>query len=42
MPLQRAVQWFSLLITAAAIVALWRYKLVIIPVIGACAASGLR
>ena len=34
-------EWFSLLITAAAFVALWRYKLGVIPVIGACAAAGL-
>ena len=34
-------EWFSLLITTAAFVALWRFKLGIIPVIGACAAAGL-
>ena len=34
-------EWFSLLITIAAFVALWRYKVGIIPVIGACAAAGL-
>jgi len=34
-------EWFSLLITVAAFLALWRYKVGIIPVIGACAAVGL-
>ena len=34
-------EWFSLLITIAAFVALWYYKVGIIPVIGACAAAGL-
>jgi len=34
-------EWFSLLITIAAFIALWRYKIGIIPVIGACAVVGL-
>jgi chromate transporter len=34
-------EWFSLLITLGAFLALWRYKLGIIPVIGACALAGL-
>ncbi|MGB5472882.1 MAG: chromate transporter, partial [Gammaproteobacteria bacterium] len=34
-------EWLSLLITVAAFLALWRYKVGIIPVIGACAAVGL-
>ena len=33
--------WFSLLITLAAFIALWRYKVGIIPVIGASALAGL-
>ncbi len=40
-PLAGRFEWFSLLITIAAFVALWRYKVGIIPVIGACAAAGL-
>jgi chromate transporter len=40
-PLTGRFEWFSLLITIAAFVALWRYKVGIIPVIGACAAAGL-
>ena len=34
-------EWFSLLITIAAFIALWRYKVGIIPVIGASALAGL-
>jgi len=34
-------EWFSALIGIAAFVALWRYKVGIIPVIGGCAAAGL-
>jgi chromate transporter len=34
-------EWFSLLIGTAAFVALFKYKIGIIPVIGACAAIGL-
>ncbi len=34
-------EWFSLAITLAAFVALWRFKVHIIPVLGACAATGL-
>jgi chromate transporter len=34
-------EWFALVIAVAALVALWRYKLGIIPVIGACALAGL-
>jgi hypothetical protein len=36
-----AFEWLSLLIGAAAFVALWRFKVGVIPVIGACAAAGL-
>jgi chromate transporter len=34
-------EWFSLLVTIAAFIALWRYKVGIIPVIGASALAGL-
>jgi chromate transporter len=34
-------QWISVLIGAAAFVALWRFKIGIIPVIGTCGAAGL-
>lgn len=40
-PLSGPFEWFSLLISAAAFVALWRYKIGIIAVIGTCAAMGL-
>ncbi len=40
-PFAGRFEWFSLLITVAAFLALWRYKVGIIPVIGACAAVGL-
>jgi chromate transporter len=40
-PFSGRFEWFSLLITLTACVALWRYKVGIIPVIGACAAAGL-
>ena len=40
-PLSGRFEWFSLLISAAAFVALWRYKVGIIPVIGCCAVAGL-
>lgn len=40
-PFTGPFEWVSLLITVAAFVALWRFKLGIIPVIGACAAAGL-
>lgn len=33
--------WFALVVGVAAFVALWRYKIGVIPVIGACAAAGL-
>jgi chromate transporter len=39
-PFSGRFEWFSLLITVGAFVALWRYKVGIIPVIGACAAAG--
>ncbi len=39
-PLSGRFEWFALLITVAAFVALWRYKIGIIPVIAACAAAG--
>jgi len=34
-------EWFSALIGIAAFVALWRYKVGIIPVIGGCGGAGL-
>jgi chromate transporter len=34
-------EWFSLLVGLAAIVALWRFKAGMIPVIFACGAAGL-
>ena len=40
-PFAGRFEWFSLLITVAAFVALWRYKVGIIPVIAACAVAGL-
>ena len=40
-PFAGRFEWFSLLITIGAFLALWRYKVGIIPVIGACAAAGL-
>jgi chromate transporter len=40
-PFAGRFEWFSLLITVAAFVALWRYKIGIIPVIGASALAGL-
>lgn len=40
-PFAGRFEWFSLLITAGAFIALWRYKAGIIAVIGACAAVGL-
>jgi len=40
-PFSGRFEWFSLLITIGAFLALWRYKIGIIPVIGACAAAGL-
>jgi len=40
-PFSGRFEWFSLLITIGAFLALWRYKLGIIPVIGTCAALGL-
>jgi len=40
-PLAGRFEWFSLAITVAAFVALWRFKVGIIPVIGACAVAGL-
>ena len=40
-PFTGRFEWFSLLITVGAFVALWRYKVGVIPVIAACAAAGL-
>jgi len=40
-PFGGSFEWFSLLITIAAFLALWRYKVGIIPVIGASALAGL-
>jgi len=39
--LEAAFEWFSLLIGAAAFIALFRYKVGVVPVIGACAVIGL-
>jgi chromate transporter len=38
---EQAFEWFSLLIGVAAFIALFRYKVGIVPVIGACAGIGL-
>jgi chromate transporter len=40
-PFSGRFEWFSLLITLGAFIALWRYKVGIIPVIGACAGLGV-
>jgi len=40
-PFSGRFEWFSLLITVGAFLALWRFKVGIIPVIAACAAAGL-
>ena len=40
-PFAGRFEWFSLLVTIAAFIALWRYKVGIIPVIGASALAGL-
>ena len=40
-PFSGRFEWFSLMITVGAFLALWRYKLGIIPVIGTCATLGL-
>ena len=40
-PFTGRFEWFSLLITAAAFVALWRFKVGVMPVIAACAAAGI-
>ncbi len=40
-PFDGRFEWFSLLITCATFTALWRYKVGVIPAIGACAAAGL-
>ncbi len=40
-PFSGSFEWFSLLITIGAFVALWRYEIGIIPVIAACALTGL-
>lgn len=40
-PFSGRFEWFSLLITIGAFLALWRYKVGIIPVLGACSAVGL-
>jgi len=40
-PFTGKFEWFSLLITIGAFIALWRYKIGIIPVIGVCALAGL-
>ena len=40
-PFSGRFEWFSLLITVAAFLSLWRFKVGIIAVIGACAIAGL-
>ncbi len=40
-PFAGRFEWFSLLITLVALIALWRFKVGIIPVIGSCALAGL-
>jgi len=40
-PFSGRFEWFSLLITIGAFIALWRYKIGVITVIGTCAAAGL-
>jgi chromate transporter len=40
-PFAGAFQWFPALVSVAAFIALWKYKLDILKVIGACAALGL-
>jgi chromate transporter len=40
-PFAGTFEWFSAVVGVAAFVALWRYKVGIIPVIGACAGAGL-
>lgn len=40
-PLAGRFEWFSLLITVVAFLALWRFKIGIIPMIGASALAGL-
>ncbi len=40
-PFTGRFEWFSLVLSVGAFVALWRFKVGIVPVIGACAALGL-
>ena len=40
-PFSGRFEWFSLLITMGAFIALWRYRIGVIPVIAACALAGL-
>ena len=40
-PFDGPFEWFALLMSIAAFTALWRFKIAVIPVIGACAAIGL-
>jgi chromate transporter len=40
-PFAGPFEWFSLLLTTAAFVALWRFKVGVIPVLAACALAGL-
>lgn len=40
-PFSGPFEWFSLVLTIGALVALWRFKVGIIPVIAACALAGL-
>ena len=40
-PFAGPFEWFSAIVGIAAFIALWRYKIGIIPVIGSCAAAGL-
>jgi chromate transporter len=40
-PFVGGFEWIALLLSSAALVALWRFKVGVIPVIGACALAGL-
>ena len=40
-PFAGPFEWFSVAVGTGAFIALWRFKVGIIPVIGACAAAGV-
>jgi len=40
-PFDGRFEWFALLMSIAAFIALWRFRIGVIPVIGICAATGL-